>query len=170
MRDALRQTLRCRTPVTTVAIMADGTGFLWAGGSPGEPCPVNVCDARGKAVLKLTAHKRPVLRARFLGDGSVVSFSFDSHICRWTDDGRLVASNDCHLKHRADGFDVTAAGDLAVVGDYRGEVTEWRTADGSRAFAWQGDEQGLANWAVAIEPNGKRLLTGGADGKVRVWG
>ena len=110
-----------------------------------------------------------MVRARFLEDGSIVSFSFDSHICRWTTAGELAVSNKRSLAHRADGFAVSNDGKLAVIGDYRSELTGWRLDDGSRAFGFQENSRGLQIWSLALEPNGKHLVSGGGEGKIRVW-
>src|SRR5213080_2935716 len=108
MLTALRPTRRCKTPVYTVAISRDASKCLWAGGSPGGECSISICSvATDKPLHSLEGHKKPVVRARFLEDGSVLSFSFDSHLCRWTSVGELAVSNKRGLAHRADGFAVS---------------------------------------------------------------
>ena len=170
MLTALRPIRRSKAPVYTVAISRDGARYLWAGGRPGEACPISVCDTASDKVLHtLMGHKKPVVSARFLEDDSVVSFSFDAHVCRWTPTGELAVSNETHLEHRADGFAVSSDGKLAVIGDYRGEISGWRLDDGSKAFAFKDNSRGSQLWAVALEPNGKRLLSGGAEGKIHAW-
>src|SRR5688572_19411051 len=100
MLTALQPTRRCKTPVYTVAVSPDASKYLWAGGSPGEDCSICVSSiATDKVLHTLAGHKTPVVRARFLQDGSVVSFSFDSHMCRWTPAGDLAVSNKRTLDH-----------------------------------------------------------------------
>jgi WD40 repeat protein len=170
MLKSTRPMIRCKTPAYTVAISQDGSRYLWAGGRPDEACSINVCDIISDKMLNTIAHhKMPVVRARFLIDSSIVSFSFDSEVCRWTSMGELAASNERHLDYRADGFTLSNDGTLALIGDYRGQISGWRSIDGSRSFEFQENSQGHAIWALAIEPNGKRLITGGAEGKLRMW-
>lgn len=110
-----------------------------------------------------------MLRARFLPDGHVVSFSFDSQICRWTSAGELAVSNNRNLPHRADGFAVSNDGKLAVIGDYRGEISGWNLDDGAQLFVFKENSRGLQIWSLALAPDGKRLLSGGAGGAIRAW-
>jgi WD40 repeat protein len=171
MLNALRPTRRCKTPVYTVAISPDASKYLWAGGSPGADCSLSVSSVTPDKVLHtLPGHKKPVVRARFLEDGSVVSFSFDSHVCRWTVAGDLAASNKRSLPHRADGFAVSKDGNLAVIGDYRGEISGWNLRDGSQSFAFKENSRGLQIWSLALAPDGKRMISGGAGGVIRAWG
>jgi WD40 repeat protein len=170
MLQSLAPIRRCKSPVSTVAISRNGTRYLWAGGSPGEDCSISVCDVASNKVLHtLDGHKDPVMRARFLEDDSVVSFSFDSHICLWTSTGALAALNETHLTRRADGFAVSSDGKLAVTGDYGGQISGWRLYDGSRSFTFKESSRGLHIQALALEPNGKHLLSGGSEGKIRKW-
>lgn len=165
-----KPTQRCGRTVSTVDISADGTLYLWGGGSPGGDCSISICDANTHKVMQnLKGHKKPVLWARFLADGSVVSFSFDSHVCRWTRDGELAASNEVHLSHRADGFAVSNNGKIAVSGDYRGEISGWQLKDGTQAFTVQDEGAQRQIWAIAISPNSKQFVSGGAGGNIRVW-
>lgn len=167
---ALKPSQRCGMPVSCVDVSRDGTRYLWGGGSPGEDCSVSICDtATNKVLHVLKGHKKPVLHARFLEDGSVVSFSFDSHVCRWTADGELAASNETRLSHRADGFAVASNGKLAVSGDYRGELTGWQLKDGSKAWAFPENTEGQQIWSVAIAADNKCFVSGGAGGKIRLW-
>jgi len=157
-------------PVYTVDVSPDGSRYLWGGGTPGGDCSVTVCDiATNEVLLTLRAHQKPIMRARFLEDGSVVSFSFDSHICRWSPAGELVATNDEHRESRADGFALSSDGDLAAVGHYSGGVSVWHTRDGSPGVAFETNDEKLQVWSVAFEPNGQRLVTGGAGGRIQVW-
>jgi len=117
----------------------------------------------------LEGHKKPVVRARFLEDGSVVSFSFDSQICRWASAGELAVSNKRSLTHRADGFAVSNDGKLAVIGDYRGEISGWHLNNGAQSFAFKENNRGLQIWSLALAPDGKRLISGGAGGVIRAW-
>src|SRR5262245_42639406 len=134
MLTALRPFRRCKTPVYTVAISPDASKYLWAGGSPGEDYSIPVSDVSSdKVIHTLVGHKKPVVRVRFLEDGSVVSCSFDSHVCRWTAAGELAVSNNRSLTHRADGFALSKDGTLAVIGDYRGEISGWTLRDGSQS-------------------------------------
>jgi WD40 repeat protein len=170
MLSPLRPKRRCKTPVYTVAISRDASRYLWAGGTPGGNCSICVYNVvSDKVNHTLDGYAKPVARARFLQDGSVVSISFDSHLCRWTPTGELAVSNKRSLAHRADGFAVANDGKLAVIGDYRGEISGWRLDDGSQLFALRENERGLQIWSLALEPNGKRLLSGGGEGKIRVW-
>lgn len=170
MLSALRPTRRCTSPVYTVAISQDASRYLWAGGSPGSDCSISVCDVGSNKLLHaLDAHKKPVVRARFLADGSVVSFSFDSHVCRWTPAGELAVSNKRSLAHRADGFAITWDRQLTVIGDYSGEISGWRLEDGAQSFAFKENSRVLQIWSLAVGPGGKRLISGGAEGKIRSW-
>lgn len=170
MLQNLRPMRRCKTSVYTVAISHDASRYLWAGGSPGGDCSISVCStASDKTLHTLDGHKKPVVRARFLEDGSVVSFSFDSHVCRWTSTGDLAASNETQLAHRADGFAISNDGLLAVTGDYRGGISGWPLDSGKRSFTFQENSQGLSISALAWQPNGRRLASGGAECKIRVW-
>jgi len=165
----LKPTQRCRMTVSTVDISQDGAWYLWGGGSPGADCSLSICDAETHKVRhQLKGHKKPLLWARFLADGSVVTFSFDSHVCRWTPDGELAASNETHLSHRADGFAVSSHGKIAISGDYRGEITGWQLKDGSRSFSIKAKDNRQI-WAIAISPDNKQFVSGGAGGKLCVW-
>ena len=170
MLQALKPTARCKTPISTVAFSADGSRYLWAGGSPGEECSLVVSDvSSNKVVWKVSEHRKPVVRARFLSDGSLVSMSFDSHICHWSPAGELSASNNVRLSDRADGFAVTNDGKLAVIGDYRGGISGWNARTGSKVFTFQENDRKLQIWSLALSPDGKRLISGGAGGKIRIW-
>lgn len=170
MLQSLSPLRRCKVSVSTVAVSRDGRRCLWAGGDPDGDCAISVCDvATNKVVHRLAGHKRPVVRARFLVDGSVVSFSFDSLLCRWTSTGDLATSNSTYCTHRADGFAVSSDGLLAVAGDYHGEITGWHLQDGSRSFAFREGSSRHPIWALALEPGGTRLLAGSRDGKIRAW-
>lgn len=166
----LRPVRRCGMTVSTVAVSPDESLYLYAGGSPGQPCPIHICDAAThKTVLTLEAHKKPLIRARFLDDGSIVSMSFDSHVIRWTSAGEIAASNETHLSHRADGFALTSDGKLALTGDYRGAVTGWKLKDGKSAFTMQASNTNQQIWSLAINPENKLFATGGAQGKIEIW-
>ncbi len=170
MLNSLRPTKRCKTPVYTVDISADGSRYLWGGGSPGEDCTLSVSDVVSNNVLfTLSAHRKPVMRARFLHDGSIVSFSFDSHVCKWTSTGKLAASNQQHLAHRADGCAIPRGGKIIVTGDYLGRIFGWRPVDGSQSFNFMENDRGLQIWALASNTRGDRLISGGAGGKIRLW-
>ncbi len=161
-------TRSCDAPVYTVAISNDASRFLWAGGSPGDDCSISVCDAAsGEVLYALRSHECPVVRARFLSDGSIVSFSFDSHICRWSSTGELILSNNIDLAHRADGFAISQDETLAVVGDYRGEISGYRLSDGTQSFAFKENSDQI--WSLALAPDNKRLLSGGSGGVIRAW-
>jgi WD40 repeat protein len=128
-----------------------------------------VCDvASGKVLFKLIGHKKPVLRARFLRDGSIVSFSFDSNVCKWTSTGELVASNQMKLSHRADGFAMSRDGKLVAIGDYQGNLSGWNTVDGSKAFAFPSGSKSMIE-SLAMDPKGKRFVSGDGAGMVRAW-
>src|SRR5262245_37710512 len=170
MLTALRPTRRCKTPVDTVALSPDASKYLWAGGTPEGDCSICVCSVISDKVLHaLDSHKKPVVRARFLEDGSVVSFSFDSHVCRWTPAGELAVSNKMSLAHRADGFTVSSDGKLAAIGDYRGEISGWGLDDGSPSLALNENRRGPPVWSLGLKPKGNRLLSGGGEGTIRVW-
>lgn len=170
MLEALPSTRQCDTPVSTVAISKETSRFLWAGGYPGEDCSISVCDAASDKVLHtLSGHECPVVRARFLSDGSTVSFSFDSHICRWTATGELAMSNNISLTHRADGFAVSNDETFAVVGDYRGEIAGYRLDDGKQSFTFKENNDGHQVWSLALSPDNETLLSGNADGVISAW-
>ena len=42
--------------------------------------------------------------------------------------------------------------------------------DGSRTFTLNENTRGLHIAAIALEPNGKRLVSGGGEGRIRLWG
>jgi WD40 repeat protein len=156
--------------VYTVAISPNASRCLWGGGTPGGDCSISVLSLpTDKALHKFEGHRKPVVRARFLEDNSVVSCSFDSHICRWTSTGELGASNERSLTHRADGFAVSNDSRLAVIGDYRGEISGWNLDDGAQRFTFKENTRGLQLWSLALTPDGKRLLSGGAGGLIRAW-
>jgi WD40 repeat protein len=166
----MRPARRCKAPVSSVAISRDDSRFLWAGGTPGGDCSIYVVSvASGEVLHTLNGHKKPVVSARFLEDDSIVSVSFDSHLCRWTSAGELATTNKRSLKHRADAFTVSKDGKLAIIGDYRGEVTGWHVANGSQKFAFKENNRGLQVWSLAMAPNGKHLISGGGEGKIRAW-
>jgi len=167
---ALKPTQRCGTPVCTVDISPDGARYLWAGGSPGEECSISVCEtASNKVLFQLKGHKKPVMHARFLNDGSLVSFSFNSQVCHWNVDGKLTASNGINLSHRADGFAAASNAGFAISGDYRGELSGWQLQDGSKAWAFPENVDAKQIWAVSMASDNKRFVSGGAGGKIRLW-
>jgi hypothetical protein len=170
MLNSLAAVNRHKSPVYTVAIAPDGSRYLWAGGSPRSDCPVVVCEAVSKRVLfTLKRHTDPVVRARFLRNGSIVSLSFDSHLCYWTADGKLAGSNELHLGPRADGLAVSVDGTFAVIGDSSGQISGWRLPDCAKLFTFKENSRDLDVSGVALHPSGKRLLSGGAECKVRAW-
>jgi WD40 repeat protein len=161
---------RCSITPSTVAFSPDGQRYLWAGGDPGDECSITLCNAADDKVLRvLSGHKKPVLKAKFLDDGSVISFSFDSEICRWSPDGELELSNKTHLSRRADGFALSANGQFALTGDYGGEITGWNLKNGKKEFALKESDSPKQIWALAISPNGKQFVSGGAGGTIRIW-
>ncbi|WLD10180.1 WD40 repeat domain-containing protein [Planctellipticum variicoloris] len=170
MLSHLRLSRRHPVSVTTVAISADGSRYLWGGGDLSTTGVITVYDtATDKVLQSLKGHKKPLIRARFLKDDSIVSCSFDSHVCWWTADGDLAASNSVRLDYRADGFALASKGPVAIVGDYRGNISGWNLKDPAKSFAFKANAAGPQIWAVALDPAGKQLLTGGAEGKLRLW-
>jgi WD40 repeat protein len=164
--------LRFPAPVYTVAAAHAGTDILWGGGSPGGDCSVALCSALTppERIQWLAGHRTVVIRARFLDDGSIVSFSWDSHFCRWTSTGELAASNKKGRRGRADAFAFSSVGNLAVAGDNDGVVTAWSLRDGLKAFEFKENARGLQVWSLAVTRDGKRLISGGSGGTIRAWG
>lgn len=170
MLNKLISSRSCKWPVYTVAVSQDASMYLWGGGSPGAECSVRVDRvSTEKPLHTLKEHKKPVVRARFLEDGSIVSFSFDSQICVWTPEGKLASSNKRSLDHRAHGFSVSRDANLAVVGDYRGEISGWSLRDGGQTFAFNENGQRRQIWSLALAPDEKRFASGGAGGVIRIW-
>ena len=170
MFSALRAVRRCPHPISTVAISADGSRYLFAGGSPGESCFITVCETATDQVLAtLKGHKKPVIRSRFLRDNGVVSCSFDSHLCWWTAEGQLAATNGLQRDDRVDGFATTPTGDTVCLGDYRGRLSSWRRKTPAKGSDWPENETRAQVWSVAIDASGQQLASGGAGGCLRLW-
>ena len=137
------------------ALVAEG--FVTGGAAGG----IAVRDGRGVVVQAWTAHAGPVRRV-WLHEGDVFSVGADGSVARWRMDGTRVdrwrladhALNDAAMG--ADGA-IVAGGDRGVVARLDGAGWVARGAHGRATFA------------VALSPDGREVLTGGADGRIVRW-
>jgi WD40 repeat protein len=168
MFEAIQQTATFDYGVSTVAIEENGRRYLYGLGTL-RPGGVVVRDVESDRVLcTLEGHRKAVMRARFLPDGSIVTFSFDGQIARWDSAGSLLATNEVEFARRVEGFTLSANGDVAITSDYVGVIHGFRTADGARIF----ERESTATYAVValqLEPNGARLLAGSSGGDIQLW-
>lgn len=134
---------------------------------------VRVWDvATGDTVATLLGHagRPPVASVAFLPDGRVVSGSWDNRVKVWRPDARAADTTlgpgyGAEIYTRFD--HVAAAGDgrALVAASARG-VHLWRTADWAAAWLRE-DHEGWVNCA-APSPDGRRVLSGGADRTLRL--
>jgi len=118
-------------------------------------------------IQTLKCHKKPLIRCRFLKHNHIVSCSFDAQVCWWTPDGELAGSNDTRQDFRADGFACTETS--AFVGDYRANIAHWNRKTPAKPSTWKVNETKRQIESLTVDPKGKWLLSGGADGILRVW-
>ena len=100
-----------RTPfsIIPVVIRDDGEVFAYGADSMGS-CPVVLSNfARKPTETVLNGHEKSVIGLAFRSDLSLISCSFDSHLCHWSASGDLVATSSYRTEHRVDGFTLSAA-------------------------------------------------------------
>ncbi len=132
--------------------MADGTGFLWAGGSPGEPCPVNGGsgihvhglawhpDGRSFAAAVVPDGSAPagvasrvaIFDAKTLKElTSLATRGHQPFCCAFSPDGRLLAAGGGSTDRDADGIEKTriAASCLVLKGEQVEATPGWVPRD-----------------------------------------
>ncbi|MDM4019450.1 WD40 repeat domain-containing protein [Roseiconus lacunae] len=150
-----------------IAIRGDGAGFAYGGGSSEPPCPVVLSTFKNKPKETiLNAHKKGVIELAYRTNNELVSCSFDSQLCIWSEEGELLRTNEYRTSHRADGFAITSDQRHCLIGEYNGEVSVFDMESLERVSGFRVYERLQQIWCVACEPAGNRFLVGGAGGKV----
>jgi WD40 repeat protein len=126
----------------------DGTAKLW-----------RVSDG---ATIATYSHGAPVRAALLAADG-VVTAGADGSVKLWTRDGKLVWS-------AVHGSPITAAAvseGTVATGAADGTIRTWREHDGAPVHTLKGHAGAIA--ALAFNPDGTLLASGGADATARLW-
>ena len=166
--------------ITSVAFSHDGR-LIASGDSEGI---LRLWDARNATAIgeprKASEHHestdfRTVSNVAFSQDGNLlVSTGSDGTLRLWNVENEGLQSRVPPQQSNVDwigtGVAFSPDGNLVVFSDGRNgtlhfwDVDEWGAEDGSAMTGHQG-----AVHAVAFHPNGKRIVSGGRDGRVRLW-
>lgn len=159
------RTLKHQTNVNVVAFSPDGRQLV----SAGYEGSVNVWSAADGAQLReFGGGGFPVIALTFTADGrSLLTASADMTMRQWNPEtGR---ENSVPQRYDAPilALAVSADNGIAAASDLHGSVRLWQPGDVAslRLIAGSGDPV----WAVGLTLNGERLVTGAADGVLRVW-
>lgn len=150
--------------VYSLAVAADGVTV--ASGGAGDDA-VLVWQLPGKRPLRrLTGHAARVLAVAFTGPGTLVSGDRNGVVKQWdVTSGRELASVPAH-GDRVSGLAPTGDGGLLSSSE-DGGLARWPlpTFPGT-PLRWQ---QRSPVTALALSPDGRRSVTAGADGLLRIW-
>jgi WD40 repeat protein len=147
--------------VSAVAFLADGKRFVWAG----EDKVIHVSNmADGKESVTLTGHESSILDLAVSVDGRhVVSCAADAVICWDLNDGQPV-----YQRAGAQTVALSPDGRLLASADSAGSTIRLRdAATGDERRRCEG-HRGLVH-ALTFSPDGRWLLSGGADRTIRLW-
>jgi WD40 repeat protein len=156
-----------RAPVSAVAYSPDGSR-LASGAQDGEVILWNVAD--GKAVLKLPRLTDRIVGVALAPDSKrVAAVAVDGSLAVWqaADGKELLMVNTSGVGAKA----VTFVGNERVAaGMVNGEVSIWEVAARRKAFSLRGHRGPSPQVnSVAATTDGRRLVSTGGDGKIKVW-
>lgn len=121
----------------------------------------NVSTGAGSAVL--LGHTNSVNSVAFYQD-QIFTVSGDGSVKRWRD---VAASDNWKIDASTYGIDFSADGRQMASASWLGKLRVWNAATGQVVQEWAG-HAASAN-AAAFDAAGKRLVTVGNDGKIKLW-
>lgn len=122
--------------------------------------------AAGRAVRTFEEHKAPVWSVALLGEGrEAVSGGLDGLLKHW-DLARTASLRTIEAGGEIVSVAVTRDG-LAASGSKDGTVAVWTVSDGARRGRFEKHEGGVK--VLEFLPDGRRVLSGGDDGRLRLW-
>ncbi|MGH6961087.1 MAG: hypothetical protein ACREE7_11430, partial [Dongiaceae bacterium] len=163
-RGAELRTLEHKANVNVIAFSRDGEQ-LTSAGSDGKVIVWNVAD--GARLREFGSSGFPIIALSFTADGrSLLTASADMMVRQW--DPAAGRENAVPQRYDAPILALAVSADgIAAASDLHGSVRLWQPGDVAslRLIAGSGDPV----WAVGLTLNGERLVTGAADGVLRVW-
>jgi WD40 repeat protein len=148
-----------------LAFAPDGTRLAATSGSEGS---IRILRVEDGTELSNDLPRAPVTAAAWspAGDRLALAYREEPRIDVWDGAGKTLV---CHLEgHRSQVNGLTFRGDgqLISAGDDK-TVRVWRLDHRKEEFSFRGHEMGVL--ALALSPDGTRLVSGGKDQAVKVW-
>lgn len=150
-------------PVGAVAVSADNTRIL-SGGSDGRALLWNARNPND--VVTLAGHNGAVVAAGFDGNGQSVTADEGGFVRVWAQNGTSNARVFRSMPAAA-GAMVSGDGRYLAVGDSQGRARIDEIENGQLVKEFAGPS-GSSRYVV-VDIQHRRVITGGADGRVRVW-
>jgi WD40 repeat protein/serine/threonine protein kinase len=153
--------------VRAVAFSPDGSRLA----SASHDWTVKVWDVgTGQDLLTLRGHRHPVAGVAFSPDGSrLASASYDRTVKLW--DARTGGEIFTLKGHSGwiQGLAFSPDGAWLATSSFVEEAVHiWEVTTGRKLFTCKGPTKGV--WSVAFAPDGTKLVAGGQDGILKVWG
>ncbi|MBN2492957.1 MAG: hypothetical protein JXR96_00095 [Deltaproteobacteria bacterium] len=146
-----------------VAFSPDGSRIVTAGKDEG----IRIWDAAGPRLEGELACPAGVALLAFSPDGSRLAAAGEKSLAIWDLASRKKIGGPCDLAHTPQALAFSADGDMLAVGDDRGAI-KLLEVDGQKERMELGPIEGRVT-ALAFLPDGRHLLSAGADQMMHFW-